>query len=193
MTSAPDRADELTALLQECRWFTEVLDAIAQVDPPDWWIGAGAVRDVVWDTRFGDGFDAGQLHDVDVAFFDPSDLRPERDADVEVALCAVRDDVPWEAKNQAAVHLWYPRRFGVDVEAFGSIHEAVASWPETAAAVAVRLARNGSLDVCAPLGLDDLLDGVWRRNPTRVTEQEYLRRLTAKRPRDRWPAVRVYE
>jgi hypothetical protein len=27
-------------------------------------------------------------------------------------------DLPWEAKNQAAVHLWYPRRFGVEVAPF---------------------------------------------------------------------------
>jgi hypothetical protein len=193
VTSNPDRADELTPLLLDCRWFADVLDAVAHVDPPDWWVGAGAVRDVVWDTLFGDGFDPGRLHDVDVAFFDASDLRPERDAAVEADLYAARDDVPWEAKNQAAVHLWYPRRFGIDVEAFESIHEAVASWPEKAAAVAVRLARDGSLKVCAPVGLDDLLDGVWRRNPTRVTEQEYLRRLIAKRPQDRWPGVRVWE
>jgi hypothetical protein len=193
MTQNPDRADELTTLLIECRWFGDVLDVVAEVDPPDWWIGAGAVRDVVWDTRFGDGFDPGAVHDVDVAFFDPSDLRPERDAEVEECLCEVRDDVPWDAKNQAAVHLWYPRRFGIDVEPFDSIRQAVASWPETAAAVAVRLARDGSIDVCAPVGLDDLLDGVWRRNPTRVTEHEYQRRLTAKRPRDRWPGVLVYD
>jgi uncharacterized protein len=193
MTANPERADELIALIIECRWFTDVLDAAAEVDAPDWWVGAGAVRDVVWDTRFGDGFEPGQLHDVDVAFFDASDLRPERDADVEAALCAVRPEVPWEAKNQAAVHLWYPRRFGLDVEAFGSIHDAVASWPETAAAVAVRLAHDGFLRVCAPLGLDDLLDGVWRRNPTRVTEAEYRRRLKAKRPQTRWPGVRVLE
>jgi hypothetical protein len=38
--------------------------------------------------------------------------------------------------------------------------------------VAVRLERTGSIEVLAPHGLDDLLDGVWRWNPTRVTVAE---------------------
>jgi uncharacterized protein len=42
--------------------------------------------------------------------------------------------VPWEAKNQAAVHLWYERRFGQAVGPLTSIAEAVATWPETVSA-----------------------------------------------------------
>jgi hypothetical protein len=55
----------------------------------------------------------------------------------------------------------------------------------------VRLSVGGGLQVVAPFGLADLLDGVWRRNPARVTTQEYQRRLGRKDPAGRWPGVRV--
>lgn len=43
----------------------------------------------------------------------------------------------------------------------------------------------------APHGLDDLLGLVLRRNPTRVSVEEYERRLRAQRVTERWPRVRV--
>jgi hypothetical protein len=43
--------------------------------------------------------------------------------------------------------------------------DGVATWPETATAVAVRLCVDDSLEVLAPCGVADLLGGVCRRNP----------------------------
>ncbi|MEU1684803.1 nucleotidyltransferase family protein [Micromonospora sp. NPDC005707] len=100
--------------------------------------------------------------------------------------------IPWEATNQAAVHTWYESVFGAGpVDALRSVAEAVTTWPETATAVAVRLDAAGTLHVCAPLGLDDLLDGIWRRNPRRVTVKLSRARLARHDPGRRWPKVRV--
>src|SRR6266540_1888458 len=119
---------------------------------------------------------------------------------VERALVARLPGVKWDAKNQAAVHTWYPRRFGLKVEPLASAADGVSTWPETATAVAVRLERrpgdgepDGRLLVTAAHGLDDLLVGVWRRNPRRVTVAEYRRRLVAKRVSERWPKVVVVD
>ena len=72
--------------------------------------------------------------DVDLGFFDGADVSPERDREVEAALRERAPGLPWEAKNQAAVHLWYPARFGMAVEPFGSSADAIATFPETARA-----------------------------------------------------------
>jgi len=74
---------------------------------------------------------------------------------------------------------------------FASIAEAVATWPETATATAVRLDAAGGVEVCAPLGLADLLGGVWRRNPARVSLAISRERLARHRPTQRWPGIRV--
>ena len=99
--------------------------------------------------------------------------------------------VRWDAKNQAAVHTWYERRFGFPVQPVSSAAEGVATWPETATAVAVHLHPDDDLEVTAPWGLRDLLTGVCRRNPERVSVEEYRRRLEAKQVAVRWPRVRI--
>ncbi len=166
------------------------LAAAREVDAPDWLIGVGALRTVVWDRLHG--FEQpNDVADIDLAFFDAADLSPERERAVEDALRAELPDAPWDAKNQAAVHLWYPEKFGNEVEPLGSSAEAVATWPETATCVGLRLTGDDRLELVAPHGLDDLLGLVHRRNPVRVSVEEYERRLRTKRIRDRWPRVRV--
>jgi hypothetical protein len=99
--------------------------------------------------------------------------------------------VPLDAKNQAAVHTWYGRVFGGRVAPLRSAADGVATWPETATAVAVRLLPHDRLEVVAPCGLDDLFGLVCRRNPRRVTVDHYHRRLHDKRIAERWPRVEI--
>lgn len=183
----PTRLEEL---IRGSEWFMSVLSAARDCDPPSWWIGAGVIRDLVWDEMHG-GFDPTHVKDVDVAFFDPADLSRGRDVAVEEALCRRLPGVPWEAKNQAAVHTWFERIFGYPVEPLQSVADAVATWPETATSVAVRLDERDRLLITAPFGLDDLLLGICRRNPRRVSVERYRQRLATKRIAERWPKVRV--
>ena len=187
----PGAAVTLVGLLCAEPWLLRALAAVAASGLPDAWIGAGVLRDVVWGQRHG-GFNPAEVKDVDVAFFDPACLGRTRDQEAQEAL-AVLAGLPWEATNQAAVHTWYHQYFGgAPVLPFGSVHEAVATWPETATCVAVRQ-RPGSrdLEVCAPHGLADLLGGIWRVNPLRVTPAVSMARLARQRVRARWPGVIV--
>jgi uncharacterized protein len=186
----PERLERLTTIIRSSSWFMEVLRAARDVHPPGWLIGGGALRDLAWDHLHGRSRPAPP-RDVDLAFFDPERLEPGRDAEVERALLARLPGVPWEAKNQAAVHRWYPRVFGFEVEPLRSTAEGVATWPETATAVAVRLQADDRLLVVAPCGLADLLGLVCRRNPWRVTVEQYRRRVIAKRIAERWPRVTI--
>jgi hypothetical protein len=180
----------LEEIVRSTTWLIRALEAARSVDAPDWLIGAGAVRTAVWDRLHGYA-NPHSTDDIDLAFFDASDLSEARDRQVEALLRAALPDARWDAKNQAAVHLWYPRKFGYAVEPLRSSADGVATWPEAATAVAVRLMDNDELRVCAPFGLDDLLGLVHRRNPRRVSVQEYERRLSAKRIAERWPRVTI--
>ncbi|HYK68098.1 MAG TPA: nucleotidyltransferase family protein [Streptosporangiaceae bacterium] len=187
----PDDARAVADVLRRNGWIMGALGAVDGSGLPDAWVGAGAIRDVVWGDRYG-RFDAADVRDIDVAYFDPADLSRERDLAAQQALTDVAD-LPWEATNQAGVHTWYHEYFGgPPVGAFGSVHDAVATWPELATCVAVRLAGTGNdIEVCSPHGLDDLLGGVWRVNPVRVTPDISVARLARQRVRTRWPGVTI--
>ena len=181
---------QLEEIVRSTGWLMRALIAASEVDPPDWMIGAGAVRTAVWDRLHG--FETRtELADIDLAFFDADDVSADRENHVRSLLEAALPDEQWDAKNQASVHLWYPQKFGHAVEPLTSTAEGVATWPETATCVGLRLTPDDRLLVEAPYGLDDLLGLVNRRNPTRVSIVEYERRLVSKRILERWPGVTV--
>jgi hypothetical protein len=96
------------------------------------------------------------------------------------------------SNNPRLAHLWYAHRFGIDVEPLTSIEDAVGTFPETATAVAARL--NGDrVEILGPLGLTDLLAGIWRCNPRRVSVEDAIARIDRKQPSSRWPRVKVID
>ena len=169
-------------------YLTAALEAARDIAAPDWLVSAGAIRDAVWDALHGR--EPVPPRDVDLSFFDPPDLTAERDEAVTAALREREPSLRWDAANQARVHLWYPERFGIDVDAFGSAADAIATFPETASCVGVRLLGDGGLLVIAPYGLGDLLGGVCRHNRARAPEELYRRRVEEKGWRERWPRLR---
>jgi hypothetical protein len=165
----------------------EQLRAVRSLGLPDWCIAAGFVRNRVWD----------HLHaiapprppaDIDVLYFDASDLSKEREAEHEARLCRLLSDAPWQVRNQARMHVWKglpPHRDTAD---------AMTYWLETVTAVGVRLEADDRLTVVAPLGTDDLLG--LRCRPTafgHARRDEYEARIAAKRWRELWPKVQFMD
>lgn len=183
---------QLIGIMRATPWFREILEAARDCNLPDWLVGAGVIRNLVWDHLHGYQTPT-PLADVDLIFFDPSDLTPARDQAAQEQLARRLPGITWEATNQAAVHLWYEEVFGFPVPPFRSSEEAVATWPETATSVAVRLLTNDDLHIVAPRGLADLFGLVLRRNPRRVTRAFFQQRMRAKRITEKWPRVQVID
>src|SRR5258708_2815309 len=101
---------QLSAIITSSGWFMRVLRCVRAERVPDAWTGAGALRDLVWGKLYGPGFSPADVRDVDVAFFDPNDLSRAYDDLVTGRLGARCPGVPWQARNQAAVHIWYADR-----------------------------------------------------------------------------------
>ncbi|MFN7572045.1 MAG: nucleotidyltransferase family protein [Betaproteobacteria bacterium] len=180
----------LIEIVQRSAWLMPALRAVRALALDSWCIGAGALRDTVWDALYGCA-DARLPRDVDVAYFDPSDTSRARDHALQQQLHAYMPQLPWEVVNQAGVHLWFEGVFGHPAAPLASLEEAVASWPETATAVGITLDTADRLRVIAPLGLADLFDGIVRRNSMRVSVATYRQRCATKQYTARWPQVRV--
>jgi len=177
------QAARLIALLAACPQRLELLRALREYGPPGAWIGAGFVRNAVWDHLHG--LAPGALADVDVLYFDARCLQAEADEAFERRLARACPQAPWSVRNQARMHL----RNG---EApYADVADAMRHWPEICTAVAVRLADRG-LELLAPLGLDDLFE--LRVRPTehfRGKPEVYRQRLRGKAWTRRWPQLRI--
>lgn len=152
---------------------------------PDCWIGAGFVRDAVWDYLHGSE-PQPVCHDVDVIWFDPASEAQEDDVHRR-ALHELDPATDWEVANQAFMHS------ANGDSPYTSSSDAMRFWPETATAVAVRLAPNDTLEVSAPYGLADLF--ALRIRPTQRFADEkhgiFRDRIAKKRWLERYPKLRV--
>ena len=181
---------ELDRILRGTNWLMDALCIVRELDLPQWCIGAGVIRNAVWDHLHGYSMPT-PIRDVDVAYFNRSNLSVQRDYEIQQQLVEASPKLPWEVTNQAGVHLWFEREFGQPLEPLLSVDDAVATWPETATSVAVRLRNDGELYVIAPFGLMDLFEMVVRRNPRKVSEATYSKRIESKKYVERWPRVTV--
>lgn len=167
----------------------DMLRAVRSVGIPDWYIAAGAVRNLVWDVLSGFD-DRAPLRDVDVVFFNPNDLSEEYEEAIRSKLRAAMPDVPWTVVNQARVHLWYKRRFGVDLpRPYVSVEDGIDTWQISATSIGVRLESDDSLTLYAPYGLEDLFNFVVRPNNKNPQHQSGEKLITEKKWRDRWPNI----
>ncbi|MBI5256863.1 MAG: nucleotidyltransferase family protein [Burkholderiales bacterium] len=165
------------------------LRAAASLGLAQWCIGAGAVRNRVWDALHGLGaaHAAPAGSDLDLVYFDATHTGPQHEAALQARLAALQPGLLWEVVNQAGVHHWY----GGGVAPLHSLAEGIATWPETATAVGVTLAAGGALRVIAPLGLADLFTLRLRHNPARAPRAVFEQRIATKGWLVRWPRLRV--
>jgi uncharacterized protein len=143
-----------------------VLKAVEVLGLPDCWVGAGFVRNAVWDAVIG--ATPRRLNDVDVVFFDAQDRRRERESAVEAALLHSCPGPQWSVKNQARMN----SRNG-DAP-YRDTLDAIAHWPETATAIAARVNRN-RVELLAPYGVHDLLNLILRPTPPFLWKLEIFR------------------
>ena len=188
--SETELTQRLIEIVHGSAWLIVALVAVRQLGLGECCIAAGAVRGLVWDVLHNHEIRSA-LPDVDVVYFDCSDISPQRDDVLQSRLSSTCPQVPWEVTNQAGVHQWLAREFGGVFASFRSLQEAIASWPEFATAVGVFLDDDNVLHVIAPHGLDDLFAMRVRRNAARVSTRVYCQRIAEKRWSERWPLLEV--
>jgi hypothetical protein len=164
-----------------------LLRIVEELALPDCWIGAGFIRNAVWDAAHGRAPDCALLNDVDVVFFDRTDAGAARDRAIEAKLNARCRNIPWSVKNQARMHVRN------NEPGYHDTADALARWPETATAVAARSA-NGRVELLAPHGVDDLVQLIVRPTPAFASRQEeYIGRLRSKDWQARWPRLKIID
>lgn len=188
-TCQPQQSAIIVQIVEQTPWLMQALELARDTRLPDAWIGAGAIRDVVWEARFGPPA-SRVAADIDLVYYDAM----QHDRRLEQTLADTLEQktgLKWDVTNQAMVHTWYEASYGIALQPYQSSADAIACWPETATCIAARLTQDDTIEVLAPLGLDDLLSGVIRHNTALVTEAMFDQRIAQKNWQARWPALRL--
>ena len=161
------------------------LELAAGLALPQWCIGAGFVRNLVWD-RLHVYREPTPLNDLDLVYYDPADRSAERDRALEQQLQAV-SSLPFSIKNQARMHQRSGRA------PFTSCEDALSYWVELETAVAVSLSPTGALQLLAPFGLQSLFALELNHNPRHGDRTTFNRRVQGKGWCERWPKLTIKE
>jgi hypothetical protein len=167
-----------------------ILTRLAMLGIPDAWLVAGSVYQSYWNALSGRPPTDG-IKDYDIFYFDPADLSYEaEDAIVTRAGLLFADlDALIDIKNQARVHLWYRQRFGYDYPPVASSREAIGRFPVRCTCVGLRPLPDGTLELHAPYGLEELTRGELRAN--HYCPDQKGARAKAESYRARWPWLTI--
>lgn len=161
-----------------------VLRPVAALGVEDCWVGAGLIRNAVWDHLHGRPIEIVSGSDVDVIYCDAQDASAARDIAIEKLLTDACPGMPWSVHNQARMY----ERNGDPP--YRDSEDAIRHWPETATAVAARLTAE-QVEVIAPHGIDDLVQLIVRPTPHFGRKLNvYRERLASKNWHQRWPQLR---
>ncbi|MBK1697994.1 nucleotidyltransferase family protein [Rhodovibrio salinarum] len=173
----------VSAVVRTTPHLRAALDALAALDLPDAWIGAGALRNAVWDVMHGRAPE--RPSDVDVVYFDPEDdgFQEHR---IEAELSRRAPAFVWEVRNQTRMHARHGHA------PYRCTAEAISYWVETATAVAVRQIGTDRYEFLAPHGLGDLESLRLRAvSSDDRTTRALSERAARKRWVERWPLLSI--
>lgn len=153
------------------------LRTIKNLKLPDCWIGAGFVRNAVWDYLHDQN--QSTLTDIDVIYFNPKNTSQTSDRTIEEQLNRITPQLNWSVKNQARMHIRNGHPPYLDC------NDAISYWPETATSIAIRLTSNNKIEYLAPYGLDDLFNLIVRHSH-KSNIDSFEARMTAKKWKEKW-------
>lgn len=176
--------EDILNLIREDEWMMKVLKAAQSLNLPDWMIGAGFVRNKVWDRLHGYEKKEVDTEDIDLIYYDSEGNDYEADKELSEEL-KNRTDMNWEIINQAYAHKWN------NFPPHESCKDALSHWVETATCIAVKL-EDGELKLIAPHGIDDLVNLIVRPSPYFFDKLDVFRnRVEKKNWLERWPDLEV--
>lgn len=173
---------DILTLIETDDWMMRVLKISHTLNLPDWIIGAGFVRNKVWD--YLHEYTTPHRTDVDLVYFDPNGNDYEADKKLSEKI-RTETGIDFEIVNQVYTHIWR------NMPATLSTEQSISTWSDTATCVGVTL-KNGKVKLIAPLGIEDLVNLIVRPNPSISGDKEnFERRVKEKRWLEKWPKLKL--
>lgn len=171
-------------LLKQDEFRLRCLKAAFSLHLPDWYLGAGFLRNAIWD-HLHQHSQATPLNDIDLVYFDAKDLSETTEQWYAATLSALVPDVHWEVKNQARMHLRHQHA------PYQSCSDGIQYWVEVPTCVGVRLNADAQLQFYATFGLQENWSLDIKINPFNPRPALFQQRIQEKGWLQRWPKLRV--
>lgn len=168
---------EFIKILEDSPLLMDVFEKIKKVNLPNYYIGAGAIVQTVWNYYSNKPYDYG-IEDLDIVYYDKDISYESEDRWIKEVTEIMKDiSIPVDLKNQARVHIWYEEKFKTKVDQYKSVEDAIDSWPTTATSLGIRITESG-YKIYAPFGLEDVMSGTIRANKKQITEEIYNKKVS---------------
>ncbi|MCU7553048.1 nucleotidyltransferase family protein [Alteromonas sp. ASW11-19] len=174
------------SLLKQDPWRWQCLQAAREQALGDWYIGAGFLRNAIWDACHCYSHST-PLNDVDLVYFNPGDSADHAGRVAEQQLAEQIPEANWQVRNQARMHSRHGHA------PYQSAADAISRWIEVPTCVGVRLNNDDTLTFTAPFGLAQNWLCEVRINPDYPRPEVYRKRVQSKRWQAIWPALRVLD
>ncbi len=180
---------DILNLISKDEWMMSNLRFAEKLNLPDWIIGAGFVRNKVWDYLHGYQKEKVDTNDIDLVYFDLNGNDEDADEMLSKEL-EKKTGLNWEVVNEAYAHKWYT----IKPPPYTSSEDAVSKWPETATCIGVKM-EKGELKLIAPYGVGDLANLIIRPSPAFIDEGNVknvvIERVKKKKWLEKWPKLKL--
>ena len=174
---------DILNLISKNKWMMKILHIAEKLDLPDWIVGAGFVRNKVWDYLHGYNKPEVDTADIDLVYYNPNGNDQKTDEKLSEKL-KEETGIEWEVVNEAYAHKWN------NLPPYKSTEDALSQWPETVTAIGIRL-KNGKLKLVAPYGISDLVNLIIRPSPKFTDADKVKERVKQKKWLEKWPKLKI--
>ncbi len=168
-----------------------ILERLPDLGVCDAWLVAGCLVGPVWNALSGQPPQSG-VNDYDIFYWDDDTSWEAEDRVIKRADALFADlGIVHEVRNQARVPLWFQERFGSSYPETSSSAENIGGFIVACTCLGLRGDDRGGFELCAPKGLEDLFDGILRRNPDNPTPDRFAEKCASYQAR--WPWLTVID
>lgn len=170
----------LKELIEKDSFRMDALIATRELRLNEWCIGAGFVRNCIWDFLHGYK-EPTKLSDIDICYYDKNNLDPKLDLKYERILNSKSSKNIFSVKNQARMHI----KNGSNQ--YESTIDAIKYWPEVQTAIAVSLDEENEIIIYSVYPLERSFSLNLIRNPLFKNDSLFNERLKKKGWIEKWP------
>jgi len=181
MTSAFET--RTAALLQQDMFRWRCLQLARQLNLPDWYLGAGFLRNAIWDHLHQ--LPMTPLNDIDLVYFDATELSCQREQQAEAWLQQQLPGYRFEVRNQARMHLLHGHA------PYQNCADGISRWVEIPTCVGVHLGANDRLSFTCAFGLAANWSLQVAMNPHHPRPAIFTERIKQKNWLQLWPQLQI--